>query len=136
MPTRSRNKADRIFVRDGRRSYRRKYSVSETRSGVVIVILLLAVVLWVGWKGAHPDPSLFMLETDLSQAGILVEAGQANSGTAGRGPVPPGLALAGWYEGEMTRFDYDNLFVKINGREGFYKSFGFEMLYFLSIVVT
>jgi len=136
MPTRSRNKADRIFVRDGRRSYRRRYSVSETRSGVVIVVLLLAVVLWVGWKGAHPDPSLFMLETDLSQAGILVEAGQPTSGAAGRGPVPPGLALEGWYEGEMTRFDYDNLFVKINGREGFYKSFGFEMLYFLSIVVT
>ena len=36
----------------------------------------------------------------------------------------------------MTRFDYDNLFVKIDGREGFYKSFGFEMLYFLSIVVS
>ena len=64
MATRTNNKADRIFVRDGRRSYRRKYSVAETRAGIVIVVLLFAVVLWVAWKGARPDPSLFMLETD------------------------------------------------------------------------
>jgi hypothetical protein len=48
--------------------------------------------------------------------------------------VPTGLAVAGWSEGDLSRFDYDNLYVKINGREGFYKSFGFEMLYFVSIV--
>ncbi len=136
MATRTNNKADRIFVRDGRRSYRRKYSVAETRAGIVIVVLLFAVVLWVAWKGARPDPSLFMLETDLSQAGLMGEAGAGAAGAVDRGPVPSGLARQGWYEGEITRFDYDNLFVKINGREGFYKSFGFEMLYFLSIVVT
>ncbi len=139
MATRTNNKADRIFVRDGRRSYRRTYSVAEIRSGIVIVVILVAIVAWVAWKGAHPNPSLFMLEADLSQAGILIEAGGArpyDAGTADRGPVPPGLAREGWYEGEITRFDYDNLFVKINGREGFYKSFGFEMLYFLSIVAT
>jgi hypothetical protein len=77
-----------------------------------------------------------MLETDLSQAGLMGEAGAGAAGAVDRGPVPSGLARQGWYEGEITRFDYDNLFVKINGRDGFYKSFGFEMLYFLSIVVT
>jgi hypothetical protein len=48
--------------------------------------------------------------------------------------LPPQLAAAGWTEGPVSQFDYDNLFVKINGREGYYKSFGFEMLYFVSIV--
>jgi hypothetical protein len=67
-----------------------------------------------------------MLDVDLAQKGT--------AGTADRGPVPAGLALAGWSESDVSRFDYDNLYVKIDGREGYYKSFGFEMLYFMSIV--
>jgi len=126
MASRASNKADRIFVQNGRRLYRRRFSASETRAGIVILLILAGIVAWVAWKGAHPDPTLFMLDIDLAQSGAAV--------TADRGPVPTGLAVAGWSEGEVSSFDPDNLYVKINGREGFYKSFGFEMLYFLSIV--
>jgi hypothetical protein len=119
-------KNDRIFVRDGRRHYRKRYSVNESRIGIAILIVLASVLAWIAWKGAHPDPSLFMLETNLSQAG--------GAEAADRGPVPGQLAVSGWSEGEVSQFDYDNLYVKIDGREGYYKSFGFERLYFLSIV--
>jgi len=121
-------KADRIFVRNGRRHYRRQYSVSETRVGIILLLVLASIVAWVAWRGAHPDPSLFMLETDLSQSG----AAEA----ADRGPIPDQLAVSGWSEGTVSQFDNDNLYVKINGREGYYKSFGFERLYFLSIVLA
>ena len=126
MASSARNKTDRIFVQDGRRHYRRRFSASETRAGAIILLILAGVVAWVAWKGAHPDPTLFMLDIDLAQPGAAV--------VADRGPVPTGLALALWSEGEVSRFDPDNLYVKINGREGFYKSVGFEMLSFVSIV--
>jgi len=85
-------------------------------------------VAWIAWKGRHPDPSLFMLETDLAQAGVAA--------AADRGPVPAPLAAPGWTEGDVSLFDSDNLYEKIDGREGYYKSFGFERLYFVSIVST
>jgi hypothetical protein len=119
-------KADRIFVRDGRRAYRRRYSVTEPRIGIAIFLVLASILGWVAWKGAHPDPNLFMLDTDLAQGGSVEAPNQ--------GPVPTSLAAPGWSAGEVSKFDYDNLYVKIDGREGYYKSFGFEMLYFLSIV--
>jgi hypothetical protein len=131
MATSVTKKADRIFVRNGRRHYRRRFNAAEPRAGIVLLVALAAVVGWIAWKGAHPDPSLMMLETDLSQAGT---AGAATAAPAERGPVPVNLAASGWTEGEISQFDYDNLYVKINGREGYYKSFGFEMLYFASIV--
>ncbi|MDH3216125.1 MAG: hypothetical protein OEN01_07530 [Candidatus Krumholzibacteria bacterium] len=118
--------ADRIFVRDGRRLYRRKFSVTENRLGILILFVLASILLWVAWKGANPDPTLFMLETDLAQPGVAK--------AVDRGPVPTRLAGAGWSEGAISQFDQDNLYVKINGREGYYKSFGFERLYFLSIL--
>ena len=65
MPSRIANKTDRIFVRNGRRHYRRVFSVTENRIGIVILLVLASVVIWVAWKGAHTDPTLFMLETDL-----------------------------------------------------------------------
>jgi len=131
MTTSASKKADRIFVKNGRRHYRRKFSATETRVGIVVLLVLASILVWVAWRGAHPDASLFMLETDLSQAGAAGAAAVVD-----RGPLPSALASAGWSEGEFSRFDYDNLFVKINGREGYYKSFGFEMLYFLSIVLS
>lgn len=122
----ARQKADRIFVKNGRRPYRRSFSATETRVGIVILLLLASIVGWVGWKGAHPDPSLFALETDLSQS--------AGATPVDRGPVPGELAASGWTEGVISEFDDDNLYVKIDGREGYYKSFGFERLYSLSLI--
>jgi hypothetical protein len=131
MPPRPANKADRIFVRDGRRHYRRRYSTTETRIGVAVLLVLAAILGWIIWRGAHPDPALFALETDLSQGG---SAGAATTAAAGdRGPVPDGLATDGWSEGAVSSFDSDNLYEKIDGREGYYKGFGFQMLYFVSI---
>jgi hypothetical protein len=121
-------KADRLFVQNGRRLSRRKFSTTESRLGILIVIALGAILGWIAWKGAHPDPSLFALDIDLSQP--------AATQIADRGPVPVELASAGWTEGTISQFDNDNLYVKINGREGYYKSFGFERLYFLSILLT
>lgn len=126
MAPKATKKADRIFVQNGRRLYRRTFSVTETRLGLLVLVALAAILGWVAWKGAHPDPNLFALETDLSQPAATV--------VVGRGPVPTGLAGDGWSEGSLSQFDYENLYVKINGREGYYKSFGFERLYFLSII--
>lgn len=134
MPPRSANKADRIFVRDGRRLYRRRFSATEPRIGIAIIAVLAAIVAWVAWKGAHPDPNLFMLETDLAQAGATGAGVGGVVAAADRGPLPTGLTAAGWTEGEVSVFDSDNLYEKIDGREGFYKSFGFEMLYFTTVV--
>lgn len=129
MTTSAGKKADQIFIKNGRRHYRRSFSPTETRSGIVILIVLASVLSWVIWMGAHPDPDLFMLETDLSQTGAA-----AVGASGDRGPLPTQLAGADWSEGSVSQFDYDNLYVKINGREGYYKSLGFEMLYFVSII--
>lgn len=126
MTSPANKKADRIFVQNGRRVYRRRFSSTESRAGMLILAGLAAVVIWIAWKGAHPDPSLFMLETDLSQSGTLAPAD--------RGPLPAQLAAIGWRESPPTQFDADNLYEKINGREGYYKSHGFEQLYCLTIV--
>jgi len=128
MASNASNKADRVFVQNGRRLYRRRFSAVEVRLGIVAIIVLAAIFGWVAWKGAHPDPNLFALDTDLAQP--------AAAAAMDRGPVPAGLAAEGWSEGRLSQFDYDNLYVKINGREGYYKSFGFERLYFLSITKT
>jgi hypothetical protein len=128
MPPRSTNKDDRIFVRDGRRLYRRSFSTTEPLVGIAVIVVLAAVLSWVAWKGAHPNPNLFMLEADLAQAGV---AGVVVA--PDRGPVPEQLAAPGWVEGDISQFDSENLYEKIDGRESFYKSFGFEMLYFTTV---
>jgi hypothetical protein len=57
---------ERIFVRDGFRSFRRTYSVAEVYWGLGTGAVLLAILGWVSWKGAHPDPSLFDMSAALS----------------------------------------------------------------------
>jgi len=128
MTSQASKKADRIFVQDGRRAYRRRFSGTEVRIGAVVLLALASILVWVAWKGAHPDPSLFMLETDLSQTGAVQ--------SVARGPVPDQLAPAGWSEGSLAQFDNENLYEKIDGREGYYKSFGFERLYALSLLAS
>jgi len=51
-----------------------------------------------------------------------------------RGPLPADLAVAGWHETGLAEFDDSNLYEKIDGREGYYKSLGFQRLHFVSIV--
>lgn len=118
-------KEDRLFVRDGRRNYRRTYSRTEFRIGLVVLLGLAGIAAWVAWRGAHPDPALFEVSEHLLQpAAAPVE----------RGPVPAGLAPGGWRETNLSVFDAGNLYEKINGREDYYKAFGFEKLYFVSLL--
>ena len=142
---------DRIFNRDGLRHYRRTYSLTEVRIGLAILALLGAIAAWVAWKGKHQDPELFSLDPALLDKGDTAQP--ASSGAAPssarrasgqnatarpnpsteRGPVPAGLAGPGWSEQTFSSFDPDTLYEKINGREGYYKSFGFQMLYFIAL---
>jgi hypothetical protein len=134
MPARD----DRVFVRDGRRSYRRRYSRAEFRWGLGVLGALLAIAVWVAWRGAHPDPRRFGAGTaDLAAPPQAVPAGATASPSAGagspRGPLPAGLAGTGWHEGAVAAFDTTNLYVKIDGREDYYKSFGFRALWCVTL---
>jgi hypothetical protein len=115
---------DRVFIKDGRKHFRRTYSLTEVKLGAAIVVVLAAIASWVAWKGAHPDPELF------KEAPSLVNRGKV---AIDRGPVPIGMAAEGWKEGELSTFGPDDLYVKIDGREGYYKSFGFQRLWFVAL---
>lgn len=118
-------KEDRLFVKNGRKHYRPRYSLTEVRIGVLILIGLVVILAWVLYRGAHPDPELFKESPGLVNRGRKV---------ADRGPVPEGLAPPGWKEGDVSSFGPDNLYEKINGREGYYKSFGFQRLWFVALL--
>lgn len=116
---------DRFINPDLRRSFRKSYNVQEVKWGLLACVGLIAVFAWVLWKGARPDPELFG-----RGVGLLVDGG----GNEGRGVLPEPLAPSGWTEAAVSRFGPDNLYEKINGREGFYKSFGFKELIFASLI--
>lgn len=117
--------ADRVFVKDGFRSYRRTYRVAEVWWGLGTLGVLGGLVAWVAWRGAHPDPALF----DVSAA---LKPGEALAPVK-RGPLPEGLTVSGWREGKVGEFSADNLYVKINGRAGFFQSFGVKTLHALTL---
>lgn len=81
------NEDDRLFVRDGWRHYRRTYSVTEARWGLVTFGVMVLLVGWVVWKGRHPDPALFSDGTALlvNPAGKAAPAGYAPTSGA---PAP------------------------------------------------
>jgi hypothetical protein len=149
---------DRLFVRDGWRHYRRRYSLAEVRWGLACLGALLLIGGWVAWKGAHPDPALFadgaaLLKsgrpTDLPVTGPVTPptasaahptpaapamAPAEPAAAAGRGPLPTSLAGAGWREEKIAQFDPENLYVKIDGRADFFKGFGFRRLWSVLLV--
>ena len=114
---------ERIFIQNGRRHYRKSYSITEVRIGAAVVLGLIAVAAWVMHRGRFPDPELFA---------TVIPTGKS-AGPADRGPLPEGLTLDGWNERGLSKFDSSTLYEKINGREGFYKAFGFQFLYFASL---
>ncbi len=97
--------------------------MTEVRFGAGLLLLLALLFSWVVWMGAHGDPELFAANLDLLKGG---------SAPADRGPLPEDLAPEGWSEGAVAQYDTTNLYVKINGREDYYRAFGFERLYFVS----
>src|SRR5262245_42749192 len=105
--TKPRRKDDRLFVRDGRRSYRRRFSRTEARWGIVVLAGLGAVLAWVLWKGAHPDPALFSsglgTESDVvARDGTTPSAIGGAAGGDASGAVGAGNAAAARAAGEMV----------------------------------
>lgn len=120
-------KDDRLFVKNAFRHYRKNYDLTEVRPGMAILFGLAVILGWVIWKGNHPDPSLIALD-------VIASGGESQpAGPVDRGPVPENLTLEGWKESPLRSFDPDTLYEKINGREGYYKSFGFERLHFVTL---
>lgn len=141
-------KEDRLLNDKPFRHYRRTYSLAEVRWSVVVLVSLGVILGWVVWKGQHPDPELFAEAPGQVRRGDdlggqqVAPTGRAGAGmvqvggappAADRGPLPEGLAPTGWKEKGLTTFGPDNVYEKINGREGYYKSFGFQKLYFLTL---
>jgi len=118
-----RAKTDRVFNDHIGRHYRRRYSRREVWAGAVIAVGMAGVGGWVAWRGANPDPALFEAAPGMTRRGPADVA---------RGVLPEGVAPSGWTEGGVATFGPDNVYEKINGREGFYKSFGFVSLAFAS----
>lgn len=139
------DKNDRLFVRDGLRHYRRSYSLTEVRVGVLILLGLVAIALWVAWRGGQGEAELFSAAPGQVQRAVVVgestgQQGLEASGGArktavpqSRGTAPDGLAPDGWTEREVTTFGPENVYEKINGREGYYKSFGFQSMTFVAL---
>ncbi len=115
---------DRLFIKKPWRHYRRTYSTTEVRVGAVIVGLLLGLSAWVLWMGRHPDPELFAAAPAQTNRAPTMKVEH---------PLPDRLAARGWTADAVRAFGPDNLYEKINGREGYYKSFGFVALYFVAL---
>jgi hypothetical protein len=150
---------ERVFVKDGFRSFRRTYKVSEVYWGASTGAVLLGLVGWVTWKGAHPDPSLFDMSAALEggappenltgvdsterRAGQRLGAPRASAEAATsastaekaieRGPLPPGLGAGAYREGKLGAFSADDMYVKINGRAGYFQAFGAKSLHTLTL---
>ena len=123
----STRKEDRLFNPHGRRHYRRTYNINEVRIGVIIVAVLVAIAYWVAWRGMNPDPELFSIEVTYTQTKQTPD--KTSTTIAGETTVFPSLDFVGWEAGPPNSYTSDNLYEKINGREGFYKSYGFKQLY-------
>jgi hypothetical protein len=137
-----------VFVRDGLRSYRRTYRLQEVYWGAAIAAGLLGVLLWVRYKGQHPDPSLYDMSAALAAgnaAPAVQEASRANPapapaassadapGAAERGPLPPELAAGAFHEGKIGVYTPDNLYVKIDGRAEYYLGFGLKGMHSVTL---
>jgi hypothetical protein len=148
---------ERIFVKDGFRSFRRTYKVSEVYWGAGTGAVLLGLVGWVTWKGAHPDPSLFDMSAALEgnpapdnlgvdsterrasermgapRASAEAPVSASAEKAAERGPLPPGLGAGAYREGKLGAFSADDMYVKINGRAGYFQAFGAKSLHTLTL---
>ncbi|MDF1562130.1 MAG: hypothetical protein P1V51_03755 [Deltaproteobacteria bacterium] len=119
---------ERVLTHRGRQHFRKTYSRVEVRYSLAVFLALGAITAWVAWRGAHPDPTLFEAPVD---PGLPAAAGLVD-----RGPLPEGLAPEGFAEQGLGSFDAENLYVKINGREGYFKAFGFQHLWAATLVAS
>lgn len=142
---------ERVFNSFRIKVYRPFYSKAEFRAGMMILLVLAAVTAWVLWRGAHPEAGLFVTQEKLlTSRGAKIpiyetplqrfqeNSSPAPGGTSTAGnpyePFPAGVVSSNWQAAAPVQmFDETNLYIKIDGRESFYKSFGFKKLYYLSL---
>ena len=144
---------ERVFNSFRIKAYRPFYSIREFRAGLVILLILMAITGWVIRRGGQPDPELFATrENQLTSKGSRIKVYepplqrlQESSGPALPSspaatasnplePFPSGIASQDWQPaGPVQFYDETNLYIKIDGRESFYKSFGFKTLHFVSL---
>lgn len=134
-----------IFNTFRRQPLRPFYSLRETQIGLVILALLAVIAAWVTWRGAHPEPGLFATDEQLLSAkgNALVIYKRplqlwAESGVPAAAmrldPFPAAVVPAGWQISQPPQmFDAATVYNKIDGRETFYKAYGFEKLHFLGL---
>jgi len=139
------------------RVFRKRWSTAEAKAGAGVLAGLVLLATWVAWRGAHPDPALFgdpsRLATGMAKVAEIegrrapdgpapAAIREALSGSApdvpassgsDRGTLPDALATEGWSEGPVSRFDAENLYVKIDGRADFFLSRGFRSLTFVTL---
>lgn len=145
---------ERVFNTFRRKPYRPFYSLREFQTGLLIFVVLGTITGWVVWRGAHTDPDLFVTRDNLltAKGGDVpvykrpleqwVEPGgaartDASSETSPVEPFPAAVLSGGWKAaGRVQSFDETNVYKKIDGRETFYKSYGFKKLDFLSLEST
>lgn len=133
-----------VFNTFRRKVYRPFYSLREFQIGLVCLAVLGTVLAWVIWRGMHPDPTLFAANEQLltkKEVPIYkrpldpwVEPGSRVKAAPSLAPFPAEIVGDGWTaNAPVAEFDESNVYVKIDGREGFYKSFGFKRLHFLAL---
>lgn len=134
-----------VFNTFRRRPLRLFYSLREFQMGLLTFGLLVAVAAWVAWRGTQPDPALFAVEDRLlSQQGGTIAVYERpvqpwlEPGTAPAAPrldpFPAETVSPGWRLAAPPQvFDETNLYSKINGRETFYKAYGFKFLHCLAL---
>jgi hypothetical protein len=111
------------------RIFRTSFRVNEAKAGAVVLTLLVVVASWVSWRGANPDPALF---ADPASTMSIIGPAPVREAPA-RGALPVSLLAAGWSEGPISRFDVENLYVKIDGRADFFLVRGFRSLTFVTL---
>jgi hypothetical protein len=135
-----------VFNTFKRKLYRPFYSVWEFYAGIGVLVVALAVLGWVMWRGRKPDPDVFHVSEELlSNKGKetpiykrplqpWTEPGAVRAVAKSLGPFPEGVTSDGWNAGGgVQEFDASTLYEKIDGRETYYKGYGFERLFFLSL---
>lgn len=139
-----------VFNTFKRKPLRPFYSLREFQIGIALLVVLGAIAVWVFQRGANPEPGLFAIQENLlANKGKDIpvykrpvkpwiepgsESASAGAAKSSLDPFPATVNADGWRATAAPQmFDESNLYEKIDGRESFYKSFGFKKLHFLSL---